>query len=291
MKFGPIHPTKDTYNFTASDQVIQFAQLNKMAVRGHTLVWHSQNPSWLTDGGFSLPQLMQIMQDHITTVMQKYAGKVYAWDVINEPFNDDGTYRQSVWTGTGANASAGYIETALKTARAADPNALLFINDFNVETTGTKADALYRVAQDFRGRGVPLDGVGLQAHLTVSFNNYAGLDANIKRFTDLGLQVHITELDVRLAVDANGNPSISDQLIQSQIYENVIKTCLKYPLCNSIQVWGVTDKYSWIPGAFTGFGSALPLDANYTPKQAYTERKSTRLNSSHIPLSRMPSSA
>ncbi|MEO5926815.1 MAG: endo-1,4-beta-xylanase [Bryobacteraceae bacterium] len=273
MKWDALHPGINTYNYAPADSIVTFATQNSMQVRGHTLVWHSQNPAWLTGGGFTPTQLSGLLQDHINNVVGHYAGKVYAWDVVNEAFNDDGTLRATIWStqpGIGLTGT-GYIEQAFRWARAADPNALLFYNDYSIETVGAKSNAVFQMVQDFKARGVPIDGIGLQTHLSVGFNSGAitSLENNIKRFADLGLQVHITELDVRLPV-SGGVATPADVTAQEAIYEGVVRACLKYPLCTAIQVWGVTDKYSWIPGAFPGFGSGLPFDANYARKSAYT---------------------
>ena len=146
------------------------------------------------------------LQDHITTVMGHYAGKVYAWDVVNEAFNDDGTMRDTIWydqPGIGfAGMGTQYIEQALGWAHAADPNARLFYNDYNAEPMNVKSDAIYAMAQDFKNRGVPLDGVGFQLHIDLSFDDpttLASFTSNLQRFAALGLNLHITELDIRLS--------------------------------------------------------------------------------------------
>jgi endo-1,4-beta-xylanase len=264
MKFDAIHPARDRYNFTNADTLATYAEANKMRFRGHTLVWHNQNPAWLTGGNFAPAELATIMKEHITAVTQHYAGKVYAWDVVNEPFNDDGTLRASIWS-----VNSNYIEQALRWTREADPATLLFINDYSNETIGRKSDALYNLARDLKARNVPLDGIGFQMHLTANAN-LSTLDANFKRFSDLGLLIEITELDVRLPVGANGAASPADLARQAEIYKTVFTTCLKFPACKTIQTWGFTDRNSWIPSAFAGFGAALPFDAAFQPKPAYT---------------------
>jgi endo-1,4-beta-xylanase len=242
-----------------------------MVMRGHTLVWHRQNPAWVANGEHTSAQLATILQEHIKAVVGHYAGKVYAWDVVNEAFNDDGTMRSTVWfdaPGIGLAGTA-YIEQALRWAHAADPPALLFYNDYSAEWVNPKSDAIYKMAQDFKSRGVPLDGVGLQMHLTANPQPLAGMEANIKRLIDLGLQVQITELDVRLPLDAGGKPADSALATQAQIYRDIVALCLKFPKCTAIQTWGFTDKYSWVPGSFRGTGSALEFDTAYQPKPAY----------------------
>lgn len=271
LKFGPVHPSPSDYNFGPPDSLAAFASGHKMAMRGHTLVWHRQNPGWVTNGEHTAAQLASILQEHIKAVVGHYAGKVYAWDVVNEAFNDDGTMRSTVWfdaPGVGL-AGTGYIEQALRWAHAADPQALLFYNDYSAESVNPKSDAIYKMAQDFKARGVPLDGIGLQMHLTANPQPLAGMDANIKRITDLGMQVQITELDVRLPLDAGGKPADAALATQAQIYRDIVALCLKYSKCTAIQTWGFTDKYSWIPGSFRGAGAALEFDASYQPKPAY----------------------
>ncbi len=271
MKFGPIHPGVGTYNFAPADAIVAFAQSHSMATRGHNLVWYNQLPGWLTNGGYSPPQLAAILQDHINTVVGRYAGQLYAWDVVNEAFNADGTLRSFLWydsPGIGVTGT-GYIEQAFRWAHAADPAALLFYNDYSAETVNTKSDAIYRMAQDFKARGVPIDGIGLQMHFTTNTGSLASMDANIQRITALGLQLQITELDVRLPVNGSGVATTAALATQAQIYHDIIAMCLKYPLCTAVQTWGFTDKYSWIPGTYPGFGAALPLDISYQPKPAY----------------------
>lgn len=266
MKFGPIHPQPGTYNFGPADAIVSFAQTNHMVVRGHTLVWYQQNPSWVTSGN-SPAQLTAILQDHIRTVVGRYAGQVYAWDVVNEAFNDDGTLRQTLWAA--AFGGAGYIEQAFQRAHAADPGARLFYNDYSADATNPKSDAIYQMARDFKARGVPIDGIGLQMHLTTSIGSPASMESNLRRLTELGLEVQITELDVRLPVDSFGNASDADLAAQARIYHDVTALCLRFSNCTAIQTWGFTDKYSWIPGVFTGYGAGLPFDAAYQAKPAY----------------------
>ena len=266
-KFGPVHPARDSYNFVPADTLAAFAREHQMAMRGHTLLWHRQNPRWLTEGNFKPEELSAILHEHINSVMGHFAGQIYAWDVVNEAFNDDGTLRHTIWSD---GLGPAYIEQALRWAHEADPKALLFYNDYSAEAINAKSDAIYKMAQDFKTRGVPLDGIGLQMHLrareSIPFESMA---ANIKRLTDLGLQVQITELDVRLPVDASGVASRGDLGLQALIYRGIARVCLLSARCTALQTWGFTDKYSWIPGEYPGFGAALLFDANYGPKASY----------------------
>src|ERR1700722_10922391 len=205
MKFGVIHPRPDNdpnpYNFKGGDALVAFAQSHNMVVRGHTLVWHNQVAKWVSAGGYTSDQLAKILQAHIGTVMKHYASKVYAWDVVNEAFNDDGTMRHTMWydqPGIGAGEGTKYIEQAFRWAREADPAAKLFYNDYDAEVINKKSDAIYEMAKDFKKRGVPLDGIGLQAHVSLKFDDPAKLVSfakNMERFAKLGLEIHLTEID------------------------------------------------------------------------------------------------
>jgi endo-1,4-beta-xylanase len=276
MKFGLIHPRPNTdpnpYDFSGADTLVSFAQAHSMVVRGHTFVWHNQVPDWLTNGGFNSSQLSDILHDHIQTVATHYSGKVYAWDVVNEAFNGDGTMRSTLWfdqPGIGfAGQGTKYIEQALIWAHAADPNAKLFYNDFGAETLNLKSNAIYAMAVDFKNRGIPLNGIGFQLHIDLTFDNagvLASFVANMARFAALGLEIHITELDVRL----NSSDTASFNA-QAQVYRDITSACVLQPACKVIQTWGFTDAHSWIPTAIPGWGWALPWDAGYQKKPAYS---------------------
>ncbi|GGZ57953.1 endo-1,4-beta-xylanase [Streptomyces bluensis] len=262
MKWGSVEPTRGNFNWTEADQIVDFAEASGQQVRGHTLVWHSQNPSWLTNGTWTPTQLSQLLNDHIATEVGRYKGRLAAWDVVNEPFNEDGTYRQTLWyNGLGAD----YIAQALTAARAADPSAKLYINDYNVEGVNAKSTALYNLVKSLKERGVPIDGVGLQAHLILG-QVPSTLQQNIQRFADLGVDVAITELDIRMQL-----PATEAKLAQQGTeYEAVVKACVAVSRCTGVTVWGFTDSDSWIPDTFPGEGAATPYDENYAPKPAYS---------------------
>jgi endo-1,4-beta-xylanase len=274
MKFGAIHPRPDTdpnpYNFAGGDALVAFAQSHNMVVRGHTLLWHNNVPEWLKKGGYTSAQMATILQGHIHSVMTHYASKVYAWDVVNEAFNDDGTMRSTLWydqPGIGAGVGTKYIEQSLRWAREADPKAKLFYNDYDAEEINRKSDAIYAMAKDFKKRGVPLDGVGFQTHITPKFDDPAKLKSykeNLERFAKLGLELHMTEIDVRL-----NNGDTSSLAEEGKLYGEITKLCVEQPACKVIQTWGFTDKHSWIPGFYKGLGWALPWDENYQKKPAY----------------------
>jgi len=274
MKFGVIHPRTDSdpnpYNFKGADALVVFAQAHHMLVRGHTLVWHNQLPDWVKNGGNSAPKLADILHQHIHTVMTHYASKVYAWDVVNEAFDDDGSMRHTIWydqPGIGAGKGTEYIEQALRWAHEADPATKLFYNDYDAEEVNKKSDAIYAMAKDFKKRGAPLDGIGFQTHISLKFDDSAKLASfarNLERFAKLGLELHITELDVRLS-----DSSAASLAAQAKLYGEITTLCVLQPACKLIQTWGFTDKHSWIPSFYKGQGWALPWDDKYQKKPAY----------------------
>ena len=276
MKFTATHPRPNTdpnpYDFSAGDQLVTFARAHTMKVRGHTLVWHGDNPAWLTGGGYSAPEMNAIVQDHITQVVQHFGDGVFAWDVVNEAFNDDGTMRSTIFydqPGIGfAGQGTAYLEQTLRWANAANPSAKLFYNDYSAEVLNAKSDAILAMATDFKNRGVPLHGIGFQMHVDLGFDTAGTLQSfasNLARFAALGLELHITELDIR--VPSNDANTLTQQ---ASLYGKIVAACLQQPACKMVQTWGFTDKHSWIPDFFPGYGWALPFDDAYRKKPAYT---------------------
>lgn len=276
MKWEVVHPDPQSFDFSQADRIVDFAVAHQMKVRGHTLVWHQQNPRWLTEGRYTPDQLAKILETHIKTVVGHYKGRVFAWDVINEAFDEQalGRLRDTIWydrPGIGLSGKGtAYMEHCLRWAHQADPEALLFYNDAEAEALGPKSDAILAMIQDFRRRGVPIDGVGFQMHIANVHADVASIAANIGRFTALGVQVHITEMDVALPVDADGNANPEDLQRQADVYRQVAAACRSHPGCTAIQTWGFTDKYSWIGShSKKTRGAALPFDPNYHAKPAY----------------------
>ncbi|MBO2448833.1 endo-1,4-beta-xylanase [Actinomadura barringtoniae] len=262
MKWDATEPQRGQFSFAKGDEIVALAQKNGQKVRGHTLVWHSQLPSWVSNGGFPAAELRSILQNHVTTVASHYKGQVMHWDVVNEPFNDDGTFRDSVFYST---LGQSYIADALRAARAADPGAKLYINDYNTDGIGAKSDAMYNLVKSLKSQGVPIDGVGFQGHLALQYGLPSQVQQNLQRFADLGVDVAITELDIRMVLPADS----AKLSTQAAWYSDVTKACLAVSRCVGITVWDYTDKYSWIPGVFPGQGAALPYDENLAPKPAY----------------------
>ncbi|WP_405015969.1 endo-1,4-beta-xylanase [Kitasatospora sp. NBC_00070] len=261
MKWGSVEPTRGSYNWAEADQIVAFAQAHGQQVRGHTLVWHSQNPGWLANGGFGAAELRGILQQHIATEVGRYQGRVRAWDVLNELFDEDGSYRSSLWTDT---LGTGFVADALTWAHQADPAAELYLNDYNVEGLGAKSDALYALVRSLKAQGAPIHGVGFQAHFVLG-QVPATLQANLQRFADLGVDVAVTELDVRLQTPAT-EAKLSQQAAD---YGTVVKSCLAVSRCRGVTAWDISDADSWVPSVFPGYGAATLYDAGYQPKPAH----------------------
>jgi endo-1,4-beta-xylanase len=251
LKWEISEPGRGRYDFGPADRIVGFATGHGMAVRGHALVWHLQNPGWLDD--LSPAQLRAALADHIRTLMRRYAGRIGEWDVVNEAVADDGRLRRSLWLD---KLGPGYIALAFRLARQADPTAKLFYNDYGAEGEGTKADAVYRLVAQLKRQSVPIDGVGLQGH--VDTEPPPGYARNIARFARLGLRVELTELDVRTKGD--------QAPAQAAQYARLVDGCKP---CARFTVWGLDDADSWVPGAYPGYGDATLLDRALRPKPAF----------------------
>ena len=261
MKWDTTEPTRGQFNYTRGDEIVDLAQANDQLVRGHTLVWHQQTPGWVQN--LAADDLRSALNDHIANVVGHYAGELYAWDVVNEPLNEDGTMRNSFWY---QKLGASYIADAFRAAHAADPDAKLYINDYNTDGMGAKSDGMYNLVQSLLDDGVPIDGVGFQAHLAIQYGFPNQMRQNLQRFADLGLDVAITELDVRMQLPADATKLAT----QATYYGDVVDACLAVSRCVGITTWGYTDKYSWVPNTFPGEGAALLVDENFQVKPAYT---------------------
>lgn len=269
LKWGPLTPAQGVYDWTAADAIVDFAEAHAQVVKGHTLVWHEQLPSWLpsavsadADGA----QLSALLQQHIKDTVTRYRGRVYAWDVVNEAVNLDTAsgYTESVfWQKLGPD----YIEQAFRWAREADPDAQLLYNEVGIERIGPKSDFTYALMQQLLAKGTPIDGIGFQSHVSIHrYPSEANLRANIRRFSELGLRVNISELDARTTL----MPGATAERWEAEriAYQQVVGACVVEPGCEGVTLWGFTDKYSWIND--DGPDDPLPFDRSYQPKPAYT---------------------
>jgi GH35 family endo-1,4-beta-xylanase len=264
-KWGPLEPTDDVYAWGAADDIVGFAEAHRQAVKGHAFVWHRQTPTWVS--ALSADELRGALKSHIETTLERYRGRVRAWDVVNEAVDvatASGYTESSVyWQKLGP----GYIEDAFRWARAADPEVLLLYNEVGIERMGPKSDFTYALMRDLLASGVPIDGIGFQSHVSIHrYPSESNLRANIRRFAELGLRVNISELDARtLLLPGDHESRLHAQRIALQ---TVVGACVLEPACEAITLWGFTDRYSWINDE----GEAdhpLLFDRDYATKPAY----------------------
>lgn len=263
MKWVNLRPNKTFWNWSDIDSLVKFANQNKMQVKWHTLFWHQQNSPFVSSS-WTREQALAMMDEHIEKIMTRYKGKISEYDVVNEMFEEDGSMRRNIWYKT---IGSDYIEHALIKAHQIDPNAKLFLNEFNNEEKGhPKADAMFNFVKDLKERGIPVDGVGMQLHLDATLNySEEAVRQNVQRYNDLGVEVSFSEVDVRIPVD---NPAAYEKA-QENLYIMLYKMACDMPCITSFITWGVSDKHSWVPFTFTGSGNALLYDKELKPKPVY----------------------
>ncbi|MER7485288.1 endo-1,4-beta-xylanase [Streptomyces sp. NPDC126497] len=274
MKWDYIHPERDRYDFAQADAIVASAKRNHQVVRGHTLLWHSQNPAWLEQGDFSKKELRSILREHVTTVVGRYAGKIQQWDVANEIFDDQGNLRtqDNIWI---RELGPGIVADVFRWVHRIDPKAKLFFNDYNVESVNAKSDAYYALVQDLLAQGVPVHGFSVQAHLSTRYGFPGDLEDNLRRFDALGLETAVTELDVRMDVPEGETPTAAQERQQADYYQRTLEACLAVDGCNSFTIWGFTDKYSWVPVFFEGEGFATVMTDGFDRKPAFYALRDT----------------
>jgi endo-1,4-beta-xylanase len=267
MKSEVIQPEQGKFDFTLSDKFVDFGVKNNMFIIGHTLVWHSQAPDWIftdQDGNdVSRDTLIERMRTHITTVVSRYKGKVHGWDVVNEVITDEGEYRQSKWFEI---IGEDYIELAFKFTTEADPEAELYYNDYSLPKPA-KRDKVAKMVKNLLAKGVQIDGIGMQAHYTLDYPKIKEFEDAIVTFSNLGVKVMITELDITVLPPPTNNNSaeISQnyELLEGlNPYPNQLPDSVRLQLKNRyidlfsvllayqenvsrVTLWGVTDSQSW----------------------------------------------
>ncbi len=273
MKIDATEPSRGNFSLDHPRRMLNFAEDNGMAMRGHTLVWHSQVPGWISsDGkknnhGWTKEQLLEIMQNHIDGVAGGLKGRVREWDVVNECLDDDQSIvwsnpngyklRSSVWKDV---IGEEFLDQAFRMAHEADPDALLYLNDYGVEFMGDpKAEAYFNLVKKLVEQGTPIHGVGLQCHITTGQLNVKRLKDNIRRYKDLGLKCIITELDI-----AQADPKAADAAKrQADDYCAVVMGALAEENCPTVMIWGLCDPDSWREN------NPLLFDGSVKPKEAY----------------------
>jgi endo-1,4-beta-xylanase len=267
LKFKYTEPYQDRFTFGQSDYIVNFAEEHNMKVRGHTLIWHNSLPSWVENTNWTRDELLDVLETHIKTVVSRYRGRVQYWDVVNEGLDNQGNYRSTIWYDT---IGPEYLELAFQWAHEADPDALLFYNDYQTEGKGEKSDGVYELVKYLKEKDVPIHGVGLQLHRTINGDPYLeDMLENLKRLNDIGMEVHITELDVRIQVPSREFALNRMLDIQARRYRDAMEVVLQSENCPVLIMWGFTDKHSWIPHSHEGYDYGLIFDELYEPKPAY----------------------
>ncbi|KAG7284919.1 hypothetical protein NEMBOFW57_009534 [Staphylotrichum longicolle] len=246
------------FNYANADKIVAQAQANGQLMRCHALVWHSQVPSWVTNGKFDNATLISIMKNHIANVVGHYKGKCYAWDVVNEALNEDGSYRTSgsIW---GSTIGPAFIPIAFAAAATADPAAKLYYNDYNCDRPGSKATGAQNLIKMVKSYGAPIHGFGMQGHMTTGQVGAASqYVTNMQAFANLGVEVAYTELDI---ATPSSNPNFAQQATD---YATIVSACKQVSACVGITTWGFTDKYTWISNS-----APLIWDTSLQKKAAY----------------------
>ena len=285
LKWETVEPTRGTYDWSAAERLVDFAEAHGQQVRGHVLLWHNQLPGWLVrgvnDGSIDNAELRELLHQHITDEVSHFKGRIWQWDVANEFLadgwspapNEHGINSDDFWV---SHLGEGIIADAFRWAHEADPDALLFYNDYNItgqDGTNAKSDAAYALAKRLLAEGAPIDGVGEQGHLDTQYGFSASrFQADLQRFADLGLKVAVTEADVRTFVDSAATQVPTDPgavAKQAAYWSGLLDGCLAVQQCISFTAWGFGDAYSWVPGWFTGEGAANLYDVDLQPKVTY----------------------
>ncbi|KAF1836608.1 glycoside hydrolase [Decorospora gaudefroyi] len=269
MKWDATEPSRGQFTWQNADAVANFATQNRKEMRCHTLVWHSQLPNWVNQINNNAT-LMSVMENHIRQVMGRYRGKCTHWDVVNEALNEDGTNRDNVFQRV---IGEQYLPIAFRMAAAADPGSKLYYNDYNLEYGTEKHAGALRIVKLVQSWGVKIDGVGLQGHLVSEPTGTQStvtpsvdvLTKVLQDYADLEVDVAYTELDIRSRTPSNGQ-KLADA---AAAWARVAQSCLNVQRCVGMTIWGIADRYSWVPSTFNGEGSALLWTDNFQKKPAY----------------------
>jgi len=285
MKMAPLQPKEGEFYWKAADSIVNFAVKNGIKIRGHNLCWHQQTPDWMFKDGdkqVSKETLLKRLKTHINTVVGRYKGKIYAWDVVNEAIDDNPAnfLRNSKWFEI---CGEDFITKAFEYAHEADPGAKLYYNDYNSEFP-EKRERIYKLLKSLKDKGVPIDGVGLQAHWSLKSPTEADLRTAIERYSSLGLKIQFTELDISIypwEKDRRAKrPGESDQFTadlearQAAKYAMVFNVFRAYKdVITNVTFWNVSDRHSWLDEYPVLGRKNYPLlfDANLQPKKAYWE--------------------
>lgn len=271
MKMRTIFTGPGTYDWTRIDALVNYALENDLNIHGHALVWHVEVPDWMETFSGTDAEFEQYVKDYIIAVVSRYAGKITSWDVVNEAINDGGGVRSTIFL---EKMGADYIAKCFQWAREADPNSLLFYNDYNTPADLAKQNDVYDLIDDLQSNNIPIDGVGLQMHISIDSPTKQQIQEDIDKAVERNLVVHFSELDVRVNPDGR-------QIVNSLIEERDFAQRLKYrevvEIYNSIPsdfkyaitMWGIRDNESWIINQYDRPDWPLLFDDSFDRKSAH----------------------
>jgi endo-1,4-beta-xylanase len=270
MKMMLVHPETNRFDFSRGDEIVKFAQATQKRVHGHTLVWHNQVPKWMNEFSGDTQAWENMLRNHIQEVVKHFKGQVAGWDVVNESFLDDGSLRPTVWS----KNIPDYIAKSFQWAHEADPNAILFYNDYGQDGKPKKMQAILNLVKDLQARQIPIHGLGLQMHININSKNEE-LASVIHQSQATGLAIHFSELDI--AVNPKNDSTFvlteSAQEAQKNKYEFIFQSYHSIPKKQQygITFWNVGDKDSWLRGYFKR-PKEYPLlfDESYRRKPMYS---------------------
>lgn len=293
LKWEKVHPEPNKYDFEPVDRFVALGEKNKMFIVGHTLVWHNQTPDWVFQNESGNPidrqALLKRMKDHIFTVVGRYKGRIGGWDVVNEAIGEDGQFRKNKWFEI---IGEDYVAKAFEYARQADPNAQLYYNDYNMWKKGQR-EGVVRLIRDLQSKGIRVDGIGIQGHYGMDYPPLDELEASILAFSELGVKVMITEMDITILPDAwshrgaditlnielrerlnpyaNGLPDSAQNELAAR-YAELFSLFHKHrDKISRVTFWGVHDGQSWRNNWPVKGRTDYPLlfDRQYKPKPAF----------------------
>jgi endo-1,4-beta-xylanase len=264
-----LHPLPELYNWQEADSLVAFCMHYNKRVHGHTLVWHKQLPGWIYEFKGNRNQWDSLLKSHIQTIVSHFGNTVKSWDVVNEAFNEDGTLRNNIWL---QNLGSGYIEKAFRYAHEAAPDVLLFYNDYNLELNPAKLKSVLSLLNSIRNRGVRVDGIGLQMHISIDYPDQSQITAALSEISGNDYLVHLSELDISVNPQ-NKEITFNQSLLQRQadVLANIVLVYNQLPqkYRYGITFWGITDRYTWIRSEFNRMDYPLLFDDNYNPKPCF----------------------
>jgi endo-1,4-beta-xylanase len=293
LKWGPVHPQPDEYNFGPADSYVEFGEQHDMFIVGHALVWHQQTPDWVFEdengNAASREQLLQRMEEHISTVAGRYKGRIDGWDVVNEALEEDGSLRQSKWLEI---VGEDFLQKAFAFARQADPEAELYYNDYNLWKESKRIGAV-RLVRQLQEQGIQVDGIGMQGHYGITYPSVEEIEASILAYAELGVKVMVTELDIDILPNPSGRqgadiamrfeeeegynpyPDGLPDSVQQQLadrYAEIFEVFDRHrDKISRVTFWGVADHHSWLNNWPMPGRTSYPMlfDRNFEPKPAY----------------------